>query len=115
VTTLLSHADDGATESVLAVARQGTTTNHQGAVIDRQDATADCQGAITGRQGAAVDHQGAATDCQGVITDRQDATNVAASRPKKALATRCVDGGGHRSRCMYLYAGPTVGANCHGL
>jgi hypothetical protein len=111
VMTLPSHASNGAIESVLAVAHQVTTTDNQGVVVDRQGAaadcqqtdagrqgaTADCQGAIADRQGATVDHHGVVTDRQGADAGRQDVLLLAASRPKKALAMRCVDGGSHRS------------------
>jgi hypothetical protein len=53
VTTLLSHAGDGAVESVLVIAHQG---------------------AITGRQGATIDYHGATIDHQSVIADHQGAT-----------------------------------------
>jgi hypothetical protein len=120
---------NGTAESVLAVAHQGTIADHQGAVVDhqspatdcqhtnairqdaavdRQGAAVDCQGAVAGHQGVAVDCQGATADRQGVVTSRQDVVDLAALRPKKALATRCVDDGGHRSRHMNLHAGPTV-------
>jgi hypothetical protein len=130
VMTLLSHAGDGATELVLANAHQDTTTDCQGAVVDHQGAVvdhqgvvancqytdagrhgvvvgsqgaaADCQGAFTGHQCATVDYQCVTTDWQGAIAGRQDAADLAALRPKKALAMRCVDGGGHRSRCFTL-------------
>jgi hypothetical protein len=129
VTTLPSHAGDGAAKSVLAVARQGIAADCQGAVVDRQGAATDCQHTDDGRQGATIDHQGSITSHQGVIVDRQgaaadrqgvipghqDVADLAASRLKKALAMRCVDGGGHRSRCMDHHVVPTVGANCHGL
>jgi hypothetical protein len=124
-----SCASDGVPESVLAIARQGTTADRQGAIIDHQGATADCQhtdaghqdatverqGAVTSHQGATIDRQGATADHQGAVVGRQDAVDLAASRPKKALATRCVDGGGHRSQRMDLHVDPTVGANYHGL
>jgi hypothetical protein len=103
VTTLSSHADDNAAESVLATARHGAATDRQGATVSHQGATADCQGAVASRQGAAVDHQGATTNRQGVIAGRQGVT------------TRCVDRGGHGSHCMDLHASPTMGANCHSL
>jgi hypothetical protein len=132
VTTLSSRDGDDVAELVLAIARQGTTANRQGAVVDRQGAAIDCQhtdvdrqgatieyqgaaancqGAVASRQGVVVNRQGVFADCQDVVVSRQDAANLAASRPKKALATRCVDGGGYQSRCMDLHAGPMVGVN----
>jgi hypothetical protein len=105
---LPSRACDGTAESMLVVAHQGTTADHQGA-------TADCQGAIISHHGVTVDRQGATADRQGTITNCQDAVDLATLRLKKALATRCVDGGGHQSRRMDLHVGPTVGANCRDL
>jgi hypothetical protein len=55
---LPSHAGDGATELVLAIAHQDAVAGRQGVVIDSQGAAADRQGVITGRQGAAVNRQG---------------------------------------------------------
>jgi hypothetical protein len=57
-TTLPSHAGDGATELVLAIAHQDAIVDRQGVIIDSQGAAADRQGVIAGRQGAAVNHQG---------------------------------------------------------
>jgi hypothetical protein len=58
----LSHAGDGATESMLVVARLGATTDHQGAVVDHPSAADDRQGAIVDRLGAVNDRQGAADE-----------------------------------------------------
>jgi hypothetical protein len=71
VTTLPSHACDGATESVLTITCQG--------------ATADRQGAITGRQGATADLYGAIANLQGVITGRPGAVDIAALKLKKLM------------------------------
>jgi hypothetical protein len=56
VTMMLSHADDGAIESVLAIACQGAAIVHPGAVDTRQ--------------GAVIDHQGTGTDHRGAIAGR---------------------------------------------
>jgi hypothetical protein len=71
VTTLPSHACDGATESVLTITCQG--------------ATADRQGAIAGRQGATADLYGAIANLQGVITSRPGAIDIAALKLKKLM------------------------------
>jgi hypothetical protein len=34
---------------------------------------------------------------------------------KMVLAMRCVDHGGHQSRCVGLHAYPTVGVSCRGV
>jgi hypothetical protein len=54
--TLPSHACDGATESVMIIARQGTIAVRQGGVVDRLGAADTCQGVTTDRQGAIVDY-----------------------------------------------------------
>jgi hypothetical protein len=105
VMALPSRARDGTAESVLVIAHQGTAADHQGAI-------AVCQGAIIGHHGVTVDRQGATADRQCAITSCQYVIDLATLRPKKALATRCVDGGGHQSRRMDLHVSPTVGANC---
>jgi hypothetical protein len=49
VMTLPSRASNGATESVMVIARQGTATDRQGAVVECQGDAADRQCAIAGR------------------------------------------------------------------
>jgi hypothetical protein len=73
VTTLLSHASNGANESVLAIAHQGATTDCQGAIAGHYGATVNCQGAPADRQGVITGCQGVAVNRQGVITGRQGA------------------------------------------
>jgi hypothetical protein len=70
VTMLLSHAGDGAAESVLTIAHQGAAADHQGVAAGRQGATVDYQGAATDHQGIVAGHQGATIDRQ---VDRQGA------------------------------------------
>jgi hypothetical protein len=76
---------------------------------------------VAGREGAAADRRGATNDCRVLpSTDRVPLSIVRVpqilQRPRqKTIVMRGVDRGGHRSRCMDLHAGPTVGANCHGL
>jgi hypothetical protein len=108
VMTLLSRTSDDTAESVLVITHQGTTSHSQRAAIDRQGATADSQCVVSSHQGVVVDRQGA-------VTDRRDVGDLVASRRKKALATRCVDHGGHQSRCMDLHAFPKAGASFDGL
>jgi hypothetical protein len=112
-----------------AVDCKGTATNHLSAAVDCKGVTADHLGATVDHPGVAInrpgatgDRQGAATDRKGVVADHPDAianhqvaADLAVPRPKKALATRYVDHGGHRSRRMDLHGCRTVGTNCHDL
>jgi hypothetical protein len=84
---------------------------------DRSSATTNRQGDIAGRRvpplivsmpSPTIRVLSSTANCQG-------ATDLVASKPKKALVTRGVDRGSHRSQRMDLHTCPTVGANCHGL
>jgi hypothetical protein len=64
VTMRLSHAGDGATESMLVVACLGATADHQGAIDDRKGATVDRPGAVVDHPIAAGYRRGVAADCR---------------------------------------------------
>jgi hypothetical protein len=77
---------------------------------DRSSATTNRQGDIASRRvpSPTIRVLSSTANCQG-------ATDLVASKLKKALITRGVDRGSHRSQRMDLHTYPTVGANCHGL
>jgi hypothetical protein len=68
-----------------------------------------------------IDRRGVAANHQGAFVDRKVPSLVVRAplifqcETEKALAMRCVDRGGYRSRRMDLHACPMVGVKCCGL